>query len=268
MPSYKKISIRKKNELTVIELQRPSRKNSLNPEMIGELKDALARYREDEGTRAILLTGSGDSFCAGADVKWFSEMLNDDDEEAKLSFKKEIEDFNRAMIEIQRMPKPLIAGINGSAAGAGISLAIACDITLVSDEAFFNYAYTNIGLTGDGGCTFFLPRAIGTKKALDLAMRSPKISAQEAVELGLATEVIPSENFEDRIMEIGEKLANGPTYALGKIKNLIRQSMGNSFESQLEAEEEAMCGAFETSDFREEGIEAFLNKEKPNFKGN
>lgn len=266
--AFKKISCEKVESILEIKLDSPENMNALTPTMLEELKDTFEMQWENKKIRAVTLVGSGDSFCVGADVSIFGKMLEEDKDKVQIELKsKFLKKLHSIITEIQRIPKPIVAGVNGPAVGAGLSLALACDITLISDKAFMSYAYTKIGLTGDGGSTFFLPRIVGKKKALDLAMRSPRISAKEAVDLGLASEVIPSENFRDSVRELGMELANGPTMALGLVKGLIRQSFDKSLESQLKDEEEAMMEAAGTSDF-EEGVRAFLKKKAPHFKGN
>lgn len=264
--TYEEISCERKGNLTEIKLQRPEKHNALTTTMIGELRDAFSKHRTDPETRAITLTGSGKSFCAGADVTQFGAMLGADGGNLRLAFRNEIVKLHSIISDIQRTPKPIVAGVNGAAAGAGLSLAIACDIVLISDEAFMTFAYTRIGLPGDGGSTYFLPRTVGTRKALNIALRSPRIGAREAVDMGLASEVIPSEDFEEKVREVGTELADGPTVAYGMTKRLLRRSLNRSLEDQLKEEEEAMVKAFETSDFVE-GVRAFLKKEPPKFEG-
>lgn len=264
--SYEEISCKSLGNLMELTFERPEQMNSLTPTMIEELNDALQNQREEPETRAIILTGSGDAFCAGADVSNFKEMLEKEDTKFQIEFRKEIESLHTFTREIHRTPKPIIAGVNGSAAGAGLSLAIACDLTLISEGSSMSYAYSRIGLTGDGGATFSLPRIVGTKKALELAFKSPRIKGEEAVELGLANEVLPAENFREKVREVGRELADGPTVAFGLMKDLLRRSPDRALEKQLEYEKEAMAEAARTSDF-EEGVKAFLEKENPDFTG-
>lgn len=264
--TYEEISCERKEGLTEIQIQRPDHYNTFTPITTEEIKDALSEHGKDKDTRAILIMGAGDSFSAGADVKSSFEMSVMKEAGIQEIFEEGIGHYHSAIAEIQSMPKPVIAGVNGPAAGAGFSLAVACDVTFVSDDAFLKYAYTDIGLTGDGGITFFLPRLVGVKNALDIVLRSSKIRAQEAVDLGLANEVLPSEGFKEEVRERSRELAGGPTAALGWVKQMVRDSFETSLDVRLEEELETFCDALETEDF-EEGVRAFLEKEEPEFQG-
>ncbi len=264
--SYDEILCKRDNHLTEITIDRPDNYNTFTPTLTKEFKDAIFNHADDGKTRAILIMGSGDKFSAGADLKTPLEKSVAEESDIEEIFREGIGRFHEAINKIQKMPKPVISGVNGTAAGAGFSLAIACDLTLISDKASLEFAYTKTGLTGDGGSTFNLPRLVGLKKAMDIAMRSPKISAQEAVDLGLANEVIPSKNFKEDVREKSEKLANGPTKSLGWIKKLLRESFDVSLENRLDKELDTFCEALNTEDF-EEGVRAFLENGEPEFKG-
>lgn len=264
--SYEELACERENGLTEIRLERPERRNSLTPAIIEELKNAIEKHRNDPDTRAILIIATGDYFCVGADLKETAEWAGEDKEKGLLAFRRSTEKVHQVILDIRRSSKPVIAGLNGPAAGAGLGLALAPDVTLISDDAFLEFAYSKIGLTGDAGTTFFLPRLVGLKKALDLAFRSPRIDPKEAVEMGLASEVIPSDAFEEKTRKIAKSLAKGPTKAFGMIKELMRKSYGNTLESQLENEEDFMIEALNSDDFIE-GVRAFLEKDEPDFKG-
>ncbi len=263
---YEEISCKKEDYLAEIIIDRPESYNTFTPTTTKEFKDAVLKHSKDEETRGILITGAGDKFSAGADLKTPLEKSIAVEKNIEQIFREGIGRFHDAIKEIQEMPKPVIAGVNGTAAGAGFSLAIACDLTLISDDATLEYAYTKTGLTGDGGVTFNLPRLVGTKKAMDIALRSPKINSQKAVELGLANEVIPSEKFKSEVRKKSKKLANGPTKAFGWVKKLFREGFDTSLEKRLEEELDTFCKALNTKDF-EEGVKAFLEKGEPDFKG-
>lgn len=264
--SYEEISCKRGNYLTEIILDRPDHYNTFTPKLTKEFKDAIFNHAEDEKTRAILIMGAGNKFSAGADLKTPLERSVAEEGDVEQIFREGIGRFHEAINKIQKMPKPVIAGVNGTAGGAGFSLAIACDLTLISEEASLEFAYTKSGLTGDGGPTFFLPRLVGLKKALDLVLRSPRISAQKAVDLGLATEVMSSEGFKEKVREESKKLANGPTKAFGWAKKLLRESFEVSLENRLDEELDTFCKALNTDDF-EEGVRAFLEKDEPEFDG-
>jgi len=161
---------------------------------------------------------------------------------------------------------PIIGGIDGVAAGAGLSLAIMPDLVLVSDEARLNYAYPNIGMTGDGGSTFWLPRLVGLRKAKEITLLNEPISPEEAVDLGLANEKVPSDEFDERLNELAQQLASGPTHAMGVTKRLLTESFDNSLEEQLANETESVANAAQTEDYAR-GLGAFLENEEPDFVG-
>lgn len=264
--SYEELSCERRDGLAEIRLERTERRNSLTPSIIKELKDAFENHRSDPDTRAILLIGSGDYFSVGADLEEAAGWAGANKNEGLLDFRSSTEKLHTIITDIRRSPKPVIAGVNGPAAGAGLGLALAPDITLISEDAFLEFAYTKIALTGDAGTTFLLPRLVGMKRAKNLAFRSTRVGPQEAVEMGLASEAISSDNFEEKVRKIATDLAKGPTKSLAMIKELIQKSYNNTLESQLEDEEDFMIEALDSEDVIE-GVRAFAEKEEPDFKG-
>ena len=266
MPS-EEIKFSRQDALAVITLDRPEARNALSPDMIAELGRALQSCRSPE-VRAVLITGAGGAFCAGADVKDLVGQLEEAGPEALSQHLRKLADtLHKEVIQtIRRLDKPVVAGVNGVAAGAGFSLALACDLTLAASNARFLMAYANIGSTADGGSTYMLPRLVGLSKAMEIYTASQPISAEYAHELGLVSQVFPSEGFERHTLETATRLSQGPTLAYGQVKALFDQSWMASLEAQLDAETEAISNISLTRDFQE-GIKAFTQKRQPWFQG-
>ena len=251
----------------IITLNRPEARNALNPEMFQELGSAIQGCR-DPDMRAVIITGSGGSFCAGADVKDFVNQLENSGPEGLHQHLKHLADaFHRyVIIPIRQLDKPVIASIDGVAAGGGLSLALACDLRVASDSARFLMAYGNIGATADGGSTYLLPRLIGTARAMELYLSDQPIGAQRALDLGLLNQVFPTAELERSTLEFAARLAQGPTVAYGRVKALFNSSWDASLAGQLDAETEYISNITMTDDFQE-GIKAFTEKRSPRFQG-
>ncbi len=251
----------------IITLNRPEARNALNPEMFQELGSAIQGCR-DPDMRAVIITGSGGSFCAGADVKDFVNQLENSGPEGLHQHLKHLADaFHRhVIIPIRQLDKPVIASIDGVAAGGGLSLALACDLRVASDSARFLMAYGNIGATADGGSTYLLPRLIGTARAMELYLSDQPIGAQRALDLGLLNQVFPTAELERSTLEFAARLAQGPTVAYGRVKALFDSSWDASLAGQLDAETEYISNITMTDDFQE-GIKAFAEKRSPRFQG-
>jgi len=251
----------------IITLNRPEACNALNPEMFQELGSAIQGCR-DPDMRAVIITGSGGSFCAGADVKDFVNQLENSGPEGLHQHLKHLADaFHRhVIIPIRQLDKPVIASIDGVAAGGGLSLALACDLRVASDSARFLMAYGNIGATADGGSTYLLPRLIGTARAMELYLSDQPIGAQRALDLGLLNQVFPTAELERSTLEFAARLAQGPTVAYGRVKALFDSSWDASLAGQLDAETEYISNITMTDDFQE-GIKAFAEKRSPRFQG-
>ena len=251
----------------IITLNRPEARNALNPEMFQELGSAIQGCR-DPDMRAVIITGSGGSFCAGADVKDFVNQLENSGPEGLHQHLKHLADaFHRhVIIPIRQLDKPVIASIDGVAAGGGLSLALACDLRVASDSARFLMAYGNIGATADGGSTYLLPRLIGTARAMELYLSDQPIGAQRALDLGLITQIFPPAELERSTLEFAARLAQGPTVAYGRVKALFDSSWDATLAGQLDAETEYISNITMTADFQE-GIKAFAEKRSPRFQG-
>lgn len=255
------ILLKIENQIAFITLNRPEVFNSFNREMALSLQSILDDCKTNDEVRAIVLTGGGKAFCAGQDLK---EVTSPD---LNPGFKKILEEhYNPIILRIRQIEKPIIAAVNGVAAGAGANIALACDIVVANQKAHFIQAFSLIGLIPDSAGTFFLPRLIGFQKATALAMLGNKISAEEAERLGMIYKFVPSEEFEETIQRITLKLANMPTKALGLIKKTFNQSLTNTLEEQLALESKHQIEAAGTEDYAE-GVAAFIEKRTPNFKG-
>ena len=261
------VNLSNQGAVGIITLNRPEARNALNPEMFQELGSAIQGCR-DPDMRAVIITGSGGSFCAGADVKDFVNQLENSGPEGLHQHLKHLADaFHRhVIIPIRQLDKPVIASIDGVAAGGGLSLALACDLRVASDSARFLMAYGNIGATADGGSTYLLPRLIGTARAMELYLSDQPIGAQRALDLGLLNQVFPTAELERSTLEFAARLAQGPTVAYGRVKALFDSSWDASLAGQLDAETEYISNITMTDDFQE-GIKAFAEKRSPRFQG-
>ncbi len=256
------ILLKIENQIAFINLNRPDVFNSFNQEMAFLMQDTLDICANDNNIRAIIITGNGKAFCAGQDI---GEITNP---ELNPGFRKILDDhYNPIITKIRTIEKPIIAAVNGVAAGAGANIALACDIVLASENASFIQAFSKIGLIPDSAGTFFLPRLIGMQKATALMMLGDKVTAQEAESLGMIYKYFQADIFEDEVLKMANTLANMPTKALGLIKKLMNQSITNNLEQQLQLESDLQIQASDTNDYKE-GVTAFVEKRKPIFKGN
>lgn len=248
------------NGVYTIFLNRPEVFNSFNRSMALDLQSALDLAEENPDIRCIIITGSGKAFSAGQDL---GEVTG----ENPPSFNTILgEHYNPIISRIRSIEKPIIAAVNGVAAGAGANIALCCDIVLASSSASFIQAFSKIGLIPDSGGTFFLPRLIGFQKASALMMTGEKISATEAERLGMIYKVFDDENFNQEVEKLALQMANMPTRGLGLTKKALNRSFFNDLESQLQIEDDLQFQAGSTQDYQE-GVNAFIEKRKPEFKG-
>ncbi len=258
MPS---IEFQIENGVARVVLNRPETFNSFNRDMALLLQKTLDECNTNEEVRTIVLIGNGKAFCAGQDL---NEVTSP---ELNPGFRKILEEHYNPIVErIRTIEKPIVAAVNGVAAGAGANIALACDIVVASEAASFIQAFSKIGLIPDSAGTFFLPRLIGFQKASALMMLGDKVSAKEAEELGMLYKVFSMETFEEEVTKLVSKLAKMPTKALGLTKRLLNQSMVNTLEEQLAIESDLQIEAAESEDYTE-GVNSFIEKRKPIFKG-
>jgi 2-(1,2-epoxy-1,2-dihydrophenyl)acetyl-CoA isomerase len=248
------------NGVCTLTLNRASVFNSFNQTMAFQLQEELDACAIDENVRVIVIKGEGKAFCAGQDL---AEATDPEGPELKSIVR---EHYNPIILKIRELEKPVIAAVNGVAAGAGANIALACDIAIAKKSASFIQAFSKIGLIPDSGGTFFLPRLIGMQKALALMMTGDKVSAEEAERLNMIYKVVDDEVFEEEVKKFAEHLATMPTRGLGLTKKAVNLGLFNSLEDQLDVEERLQTEAGETDDFAE-GVNAFLQKRAPIFKG-
>ncbi|MEF8842217.1 MAG: enoyl-CoA hydratase-related protein [Haloarculaceae archaeon] len=241
------------------EIHSTSKMNALNRTMTDELLDLAIRLHE-EPVRCLLLTGSDGVFCAGGDV---GGLVN---ESASAGMRRGASLLHDAVVQLHEAEVPVVTGVNGPAVGAGLSLAIMGDYVLASDDAYFQYGYSGIGATGDGSSTYYLPRVVGLREAKRIALLNERIDAGEAAEIGLATEAVPADEFGDRLTDVAERIADGPTIALGRSMTLMTESTSARLEEQLAAETDSIARTARTEDFAE-GVAAFGAKRDPEFEG-
>ena len=256
----------KEDGVAYVTILRPEARNALLPEMIDQLADALEECKPED-VRAVVITGSGNSFCSGADVKDLAQALAVGPEHLSSHLKGLAGQLHRnVVLKIRRLPKPVIASINGVAAGAGFSLALACDLRIASVDARFFLAYSNIGATADGGSSYYLPRLLGPGRAMEVYLMDRPMTAHRALEMGIVGEVVEANELENHTKDIALRLASGPTVAYGRVKSLMDRALYSDLESQLEEEAQAIGDIAATGDFQE-GITAFVEKRAPRFQG-
>ncbi len=256
---YNTILFEEKDNLLIISLNRPDVYNAFNSEMLSELQDAFKKAGEMENVRCVILTGTGKAFCSGQDLKDFNEK--------KLTFKEALEQkYNPLIKNIAYMPKPVICAINGVAAGAGLSLSLACDYRIASESASLIEVFINVGLVPDSGSAFFLPRIVGYAKAFEMCATGDKVTAAEAKEIGLVNKVVSGKLLMKSALAVAKNFASRPTKAIGMIKDLMNRSFELSLDQILQLEGDHQETAGNTEDFKE-GIASFLEKRKPLFKG-
>jgi len=244
----------------IIKLNRPKVFNSFNKDMALTLQAILDDCEKNADVRAILLTGEGKAFCAGQDL----QEITDPNGPALSDIVSQ--HYNPIIERIRNIEKPIVCAVNGVAAGAGANIALACDITIAGESVAFIQAFSKIGLIPDSGGTFFLPRIIGMQKATALMMLADKIMAADAEKMGMIYKVCPDEILMEEALKVAKKLAALPTIGLGLTKRVLNKSLTNDLTAQLALEDELQTAAGKTYDYNE-GVAAFLEKRKPNFKG-
>lgn len=259
MASYQFLLFRNELGVCTISLNRPEVYNALNDDITFELQDALRQVAKDETVRVVVLTGEGKAFCAGQDLKGSGGN--------KRSFMDSLQKrYNPIVRAMRSLPKPVICRLNGVAAGAGCSFALACDMIVASEEASLIEVFINIGLVPDSGSSFFLPRLVGMAKAFELCAMGSKIRADEALSLGLVNRVVPADQLDAAVKGYTDYFSKAPTRAIGLIKKMLHKSTHATLDEMLEYEAYCQEIAGGSSDYQE-GVSAFLEKRKADFRG-
>jgi len=257
---FKTLLYEVRDGVAIITLNRPEVYNACNNELTFELQDAIKEAAKDNLVRVVVFTGSGKAFCSGQDLK-------DAASQGVRSYMDSVfKRYNPIIRGLRNLPKPVICRLNGVAAGAGCSLALACDIIIAAETASLTEAFISIGLVMDSGSSYFLPRLIGYSKAFEMATMPRKIPAQEAFTMGLVNRVVPAEQLDAAVKEATDYYANAPTKAIGLMKKMLNRSFNSDLETILEMEAYSQEIAGNTKDHKE-GVMAFIEKRKPVFKG-
>jgi 2-(1,2-epoxy-1,2-dihydrophenyl)acetyl-CoA isomerase len=262
--AYNTIQFELRGKVGVITLNRPDSLNAITVMMAHELKEVLHKA-PTEGARAMILTGAGRAFCAGGDLREMQKIAERDGR-VEAFFDEPLRLLNECVLMIRRMPLPVIAAVNGVASGGGCNLALVCDLIMAGESARFNQAFIKVGLSPDCGGTYILPRVIGWRRATELMMTGDVIGASRALEMGMINAVVPDNELMPQALNLAEKLAQAPTAAIARIKELLEASATNECEAQLEAERKAQILSGQTKDFQE-GVAAFIEKRPPKFIG-
>lgn len=263
--SYETLLIEKKEQVARITLNRPEALNAINDKMGEELNAALREVEKDEKTRCLIVTGAGRAFSAGEDVSGLKERYAGGSHPSLGEHLRK--KYHPIILRLRGMEKPIIARLNGIAAGSGASLALACDIRVASEDAGLKQAFIGVGLVPDSGSSYFLTRLVGPGRALDLIMTGRTVSAKDAATIGLVHKVVPTTELDQTVNELAQQLANGPTKALGLSKRIINRVTSLELPDALEYEATHQEIAGRTKDHLE-AVTAFLEKRKPKFSGN
>lgn len=257
---FETLLLEKQNGKAVIKLNRPEVYSAFNEAMKKELQEALKDVERDKAVRVVIITGEGKAFCSGQDLKDAMNMPN-------RSFKQSLDTgYNTIIRAMRNMPKPIICRLNGVAAGAGCSVALACDLIIAAEEASMTEIFINIGLVLDSGSSYFLPRLVGSAKAFELATTGRKFSAKEAFDMGIVNHVVPLSGLDDAVDDMAKFYANAPTKAIGLMKKMLNKSFHSDLDTMLDYEAYCQEIAGATADHKE-GVTAFMEKRKPVFKG-
>lgn len=262
--TYETLLYQQDGAVLTITMNRPDKLNALTDQLLHELNLAFEQAGNDTSVRAVILTGAGRGFCAGADL---AEGVARGVGTPDFSFEEHLTaNYNPLILRIRSLAKPVIAAINGVAAGAGMSIAVACDLKIASENASFLQAFVKIGLIPDSGSTWMLPRLIGTARALEMMLSGRKVSAQDAAQWGLVNQVVPADQLVDTVNKLAAEYASAPTQAIAYIKQAVEYASTSTLEEALNKEAELQNLAGKTSD-NAEGVSAFLEKRTPTFKG-
>jgi len=265
-PQLETMTIDVEGDVATWTLNRPEAFNAMSPEMIGEMVVATGWLADTAPIRALIVTGAGPAFSAGGDINWFQKGIDEEGVDVSADVRRGADVIHQAIIDLRRIPVPVIAAVNGPAAGAGFSLALACDIRIAAESAFFAAAYGRVGLSPDGGMTYFLPRVVGPAKTIELLLDDPNLPAAKALEMGLVTEVVPADELMAHAKERAAKLARLAPHYVKMAKTLVGVSLENGIADHLQLERHGIADGIATEDAKA-GIKAFFSGEKPTFTG-
>jgi len=266
IPKLNTMRIEIDGEIGTLTLDRPDAFNAMSPEMIGEMTVAFSWLADQAPLRALIVTGAGKAFCSGGDVNWFKEGVSSEEIDLPAQVRRGADALHTAIVDLRRIPYPVICAVNGPAAGAGFSLALACDIRIASESAFFACAYGRIGASPDGGMTYFLPRVVGPSRALEILLNDPNMSAPDALAEKIVAEVVAPDELMERARAKAEKLAAKAPHYVRMAKILVGQSIENNITEHLQLERHGIADSMATEDLRE-GVTAFFGGGTPEFKG-
>jgi 2-(1,2-epoxy-1,2-dihydrophenyl)acetyl-CoA isomerase len=265
-PELKNLRLEIDGVIGTLTLDRPKVLNAMSPELIAELVTAAGWLADRAQLRALIVTGEGRAFSAGGDVNWFKRGLEESGAYLSADVRRGADVLHQAIVDFRRIPYPVVAAVNGVAAGAGFSLALMCDTRIASDSAGFVCAYGRIGASPDGGMTYFLPRVVGQARALELLLHDPLLSAEQARDEGIVSEVVPADRLMDVARERAEELAVKAPHYVRMSKVLIGQSLDNTLADHLQVERHGIADSMATEDLRE-GVTAFLDGRQATFTG-
>jgi 2-(1,2-epoxy-1,2-dihydrophenyl)acetyl-CoA isomerase len=256
------IRVSRKDKVGYLEFNRPDVLNAISTELAEAFLAACRSMTDDPEVNVIVLAAAGNDFMAGGDLLSFYQDLDNAPEVAS----RLLRPLNEALLLLADARQPVVASLKGAVAGGGLSIALSCDLVIASADTLFNVAYTRIGACLDASGSWFLPRLVGLHRAMELALLSETFGAERALELGIVNRVVPAGDLQKETLELANRLAAGPAFALGQVKQLLRASLSNSLREQLGREHEAFRSCARTNDFAE-GVTAFITKRRPNFTG-
>jgi 2-(1,2-epoxy-1,2-dihydrophenyl)acetyl-CoA isomerase len=261
-----KVIVERRGAVLEIVLNRPEILNAVDRETIAALAAAAAEAAEDKSARAVLLRGAGSHFCAGGDIVMFGELIGSPPEQRGRALYETVDMLHPLLIRLRFMPKPVVAMVQGAAAGFGLSLLLAADLAIAAEDAVFTCGYIHLGTSPDGGMTALLPAVVGLKLANELTMLGERFDARRALALGLVNRLAAPDRLMSEAQALVTRLAAGPTAAYARTKALLQETVGDTFEAQLRRETESFAACAATADFVE-GVRAFLDKRRPDFVG-
>ena len=265
-PELSTMSFTERDEIGILTLDRPEAYNAMDPAMISELPAIFGWLADQADLRGLVITGAGAAFCAGGDVNWFRRGVEDPEIDIVAAVRDGAETLHRGIVDLVRIPYPVIAAINGPAAGAGFSLALACDTRICSEEAFLACAYGRIGASPDGGMTYFLPRVVGPSRAIEILLNDPNLTPEAALSEGIVAEVVEPDRLMDRALEKAHKLGAKSPYYVRMAKQLAGTSLDHTLTEHLQYERHAIAEAMSTEDLAR-AVKAFFEGEEVRFEG-